>query len=65
MSDREARAAGPGEGAGVAPDRRPGGRDRGPAGDSPAELRDAAVEFAREAGALVRAGWGRIHAPER
>ncbi|HEY2953792.1 MAG TPA: inositol monophosphatase family protein [Candidatus Eisenbacteria bacterium] len=28
-------------------------------------LRDAAVEFAREAGALVREGWGAAHAPER
>jgi myo-inositol-1(or 4)-monophosphatase len=31
----------------------------------PAALRDAAVEFAREAGAIVREGYGRIHAPER
>jgi myo-inositol-1(or 4)-monophosphatase len=28
-------------------------------------LREAAQEFAREAGALVRSGWGRTHAPER
>jgi len=31
----------------------------------PVHLRDAAAGFAREAGAIVRAGWGRIHAPER
>jgi myo-inositol-1(or 4)-monophosphatase len=31
----------------------------------PLVLRDAAVEFAREAGAIVRAGYGTIHAPER
>jgi myo-inositol-1(or 4)-monophosphatase len=30
----------------------------------PAELRDAAIEFAREAGKVVRSGWGTIHAPE-
>ena len=34
-------------------------------GPDPRELRDAAVGFAREAGALLRTGWGRIHAPER
>jgi myo-inositol-1(or 4)-monophosphatase len=28
-------------------------------------LRDAAIELAREAGAIVREGYGRIHAPER
>lgn len=32
---------------------------------SPVTLRDAAVEMAREAGAVVREGYGRIHAPER
>jgi len=31
----------------------------------PAALRDAAIGFAREAGAIVREGYGRIHAPER
>ena len=31
----------------------------------PRTLRDAAVELAREAGALLREGYGRIHAPER
>lgn len=31
----------------------------------PAALRDAAERYAREAGALVREGYGRIHAPER
>jgi myo-inositol-1(or 4)-monophosphatase len=31
----------------------------------PRLLRDAAAEFAREAGAIVRSGWGLIHAPER
>lgn len=31
----------------------------------PAALRDAAERFAREAGAVVRSGWGTIHAPER
>jgi myo-inositol-1(or 4)-monophosphatase len=31
----------------------------------PILLRDAATEFAREAGALVRAGHGAVHAPER
>lgn len=32
---------------------------------APAVLRAAACAYAREAGALVRAGYGRIHAPER
>lgn len=32
---------------------------------SPARLRDAAVEFAREAGAVLLEGYGREHAPER
>ncbi len=32
---------------------------------SPVTLRDAAVEMAREAGAVVREGYGRIHAPKR
>lgn len=32
---------------------------------SPVTLRDAAIEMAREAGAVVREGYGRIHAPER
>jgi myo-inositol-1(or 4)-monophosphatase len=32
---------------------------------TPRVLREAAVEFAREAGAIVREGYGRIHAPER
>jgi myo-inositol-1(or 4)-monophosphatase len=32
---------------------------------SPPALRDAAITMAREAGAIVREGWGRIHAPER
>jgi myo-inositol-1(or 4)-monophosphatase len=31
----------------------------------PVLLRDAAVEFARDAGTIVREGYGRIHAPER
>lgn len=31
----------------------------------PVRLRDAAVDFAREAGAIVRAGYGTVHAPER
>ena len=31
----------------------------------PVTLRDAAIELAREAGALLREGYGRIHAPER
>jgi myo-inositol-1(or 4)-monophosphatase len=33
-------------------------------GERPEELRDSAVEFAIEAGRVVREGWGRIHAPE-
>lgn len=32
---------------------------------SPARLRDAATDFAREAGAIVLEGYGREHAPER
>jgi myo-inositol-1(or 4)-monophosphatase len=32
---------------------------------TPAALRDAAVEMATEAGAILLAGYGRIHAPER
>jgi myo-inositol-1(or 4)-monophosphatase len=32
---------------------------------SPVQLRDAAIEFAREAGAIVLEGHGREHAPER
>ena len=32
---------------------------------SPAALRDAAAELARDAGAIVREGFGRRHAPER
>jgi myo-inositol-1(or 4)-monophosphatase len=31
----------------------------------PATLRDAAIELAREAGAILREGYGRTHAPER
>ena len=31
----------------------------------PRTLRDAAIEFALDAGAIVREGYGRIHAPER
>jgi myo-inositol-1(or 4)-monophosphatase len=31
----------------------------------PRTLRDAAVAMAREAGGIVRSGWGTIHAPER
>jgi len=31
----------------------------------PRALRDAAAEMAREAGAIVRSGWGRVHEPER
>jgi len=31
---------------------------------SPAGLREAAIGFAREAGAIVLAGYGRVHAPE-
>ena len=31
----------------------------------PVRLRDAATAIARDAGAIVRAGYGRIHAPER
>ena len=34
-------------------------------GESPAALRDAACAFAREAGAVLRAGYGRVHAPEK
>ncbi|MBI5170255.1 MAG: inositol monophosphatase [Candidatus Eisenbacteria bacterium] len=34
-------------------------------GPTPAALREAAERYAREAGALVREGYGRIHAPER
>jgi len=33
-------------------------------GEDPGALRDAAVAMAREAGALVREGWGAPHAPE-
>ena len=32
---------------------------------SPAALRDAAMAMAREAGTIVREGWGRVHRPER
>jgi myo-inositol-1(or 4)-monophosphatase len=32
---------------------------------TPAALRDAAVAMARDAGAIVREGWGRAHRPER
>ena len=35
------------------------------AAPDPELLRDAAAAFAREAGALLREGYGRIHAPER
>jgi len=31
----------------------------------PERLRDSAIEFAREAGAVVREGYGALHAPER
>jgi myo-inositol-1(or 4)-monophosphatase len=41
------------------------GDSEGPADRDPLTLREAAAEFAREAGALVRAGWGATHAPER
>jgi myo-inositol-1(or 4)-monophosphatase len=34
-------------------------------GESPAELRDFAVTIAREAGAILREGWGHAHHPER
>jgi myo-inositol-1(or 4)-monophosphatase len=34
-------------------------------GRDPARLRDAAIELAREAGAIVREGYGTLHAPER
>jgi myo-inositol-1(or 4)-monophosphatase len=44
----------------------PAARARGASAErDPRSLRDAAAELAREAGALVRSGWGRIHAPER
>ena len=33
--------------------------------ETPAALREAAVAMAREAGAIVREGWGRVHRPER
>ena len=33
--------------------------------ESPAALRDAACAFAREAGAILREGHGRVHAPEK
>lgn len=33
--------------------------------ESPALLRDAACAFAREAGAILRDGYGRVHAPEK
>ncbi len=33
--------------------------------ETPGLLRDAAVQMAREAGAIVREGWGRAHRPER
>ena len=36
-----------------------------PRARSPAALRDAATAFAREAGAILREGYGRAHAPER
>lgn len=43
-----------------------GARGSGPAaGDSPAELREAACAFARVAGAILREGHGRVHAPEK
>ena len=37
----------------------------GAAERDPARLRDAAIELAREAGALLRTGWGTVHAPQR
>jgi myo-inositol-1(or 4)-monophosphatase len=43
---------------------RPGAPQAGNAVE-PATLREAAEAFAREAGAIVRAGWGTLHAPER
>lgn len=33
--------------------------------ESPAALRDAACAFAREAGAILLSGYGRVHAPEK
>ena len=33
--------------------------------ETPAVLRDAAIAFAREAGAVLKSGYGTIHAPER
>ncbi|HUK63446.1 MAG TPA: inositol monophosphatase family protein [Dongiaceae bacterium] len=33
--------------------------------DTPAALRDFAVEIAREAGTILRGGWGHTHRPER
>ena len=33
--------------------------------ESPADLRDAACEFARAAGAILLEGYGRVHAPEK
>jgi myo-inositol-1(or 4)-monophosphatase len=45
---------------------KPLARTRNLAADrDPRRLRDAAAELAREAGAIVRSGYGQIHAPER
>ena len=41
------------------------GARRASGSESPAGLRDAAVEFAREAGAILLEGYGVLHAPER
>jgi myo-inositol-1(or 4)-monophosphatase len=43
----------------------PGRAGDAPSARDPRQLRDAAVELAREAGAIVRSGWGRAHEPER
>jgi myo-inositol-1(or 4)-monophosphatase len=36
-----------------------------PEAPEPSALRDLAIELARRSGAVLREGWGRIHAPER
>jgi myo-inositol-1(or 4)-monophosphatase len=36
-----------------------------PEAPEPPALRDVAIELARRSGAVLREGWGRIHAPER
>jgi myo-inositol-1(or 4)-monophosphatase len=44
---------------------RPEGNAETSGSRDPRRLRDAAAELAREAGAIVRSGWGRVHEPER